>query len=63
MSAKNAPSKSMKGEQDTSAPSVLASVGFIAGLAVASFSVVSLTTFDTADPGWSSSGSASSVLN
>jgi S-DNA-T family DNA segregation ATPase FtsK/SpoIIIE len=63
VSAKNAPSKLVKAEQDTSAPSVLASVGFIAGLAVASFAVVSLTTFDTADPGWSSSGSASGVLN
>ena len=44
-------------------PSALGSVIFIAGLAAASFLLVSLLTFSTTDPSWSSSGSGGALGN
>ena len=44
-------------------PGAMASVGFIAGLASASFALVSLLTFSTADPSWSSSGVGDALSN
>jgi S-DNA-T family DNA segregation ATPase FtsK/SpoIIIE len=41
----------------------MASVGFIAGLAGASFALVSLLTFSTSDPSWSSSGAGDVLSN
>jgi S-DNA-T family DNA segregation ATPase FtsK/SpoIIIE len=41
----------------------MASVGFIAGLAGASFALVSLLTFSTSDPSWSSSGAGDGLSN
>ncbi len=41
----------------------MASVGFIAGLAAASFSLVSLLTFSSTDPSWSASGAGGAISN
>ena len=52
-----------QGDTEASVPGALASVGFIAGLAGASFALVSLLTFSTSDPSWSSSGAGEVLSN
>ena len=63
MPSKNLPSKIANGEPEASAPGALATIGFFTGIATACFTVLSLTTFDLSDPGWSSSGSAGELIN
>lgn len=52
-----------QGDTEASVPGAMASVGFIAGLAGASFALVSLLTFSTSDPSWSSSGAGDVLSN
>ena len=40
-----------------------ATIGFFSGVAAGAFALLSLSTFDLADPGWSSSGGAGEPLN
>jgi S-DNA-T family DNA segregation ATPase FtsK/SpoIIIE len=61
--SKNVPSKIAKGEPEVTTPGALATIGFFTGIAAACFTVLSLTTFDLSDPGWSSSGSAGEPIN
>jgi S-DNA-T family DNA segregation ATPase FtsK/SpoIIIE len=61
--SKNVPSKIAKGEPEVTTPGALATIGFFTGVAAACFTVLSLTTFDLSDPGWSSSGSAGELIN
>lgn len=63
MPTKNTPSKVPQGDTEASVPGAMASVGFIAGLAGASFALVSLLTFSTSDPSWSSSGAGDVLSN
>ena len=63
MPSKNVPSKIAKGEPEVTTPGALATIGFFTGIAAACFTVLSLTTFDLSDPGWSSSGSAGEPIN
>lgn len=63
MPTKNTPSKVPQGDTEASVPGAMASVGFIAGLAGASFALVSLLTFSTSDPSWSSSGAGNVLSN
>ena len=63
MPSKNVPSKIAKGEPEVTAPGALATISFFTGVAAACFTVLSLTTFDLSDPGWSSSGSAGELIN
>ncbi|REJ62095.1 MAG: cell division protein FtsK, partial [Proteobacteria bacterium] len=63
MPTKSTPSKAPHTDTQASVPGAMASVGFIAGLAAASFILVSLLTFSTADPSWSSSGSGDALSN
>ena len=63
MPSKNVPSKIAKGETEATTPGALATIGFFTGIATACFTVLSLTTFDLSDPGWSSSGSAGELIN
>ena len=63
MPSKNVPSKIAKGEPEVTTPGALATIGFFTGVAAACFTVLSLTTFDLSDPGWSSSGSAGELIN
>ena len=63
MPTKTTPSKVPQGDTEASVPGALASVGFIAGLAGASFALVSLLTFSTSDPSWSSSGAGEVLSN
>jgi len=60
---KTTPSKVPQGDTEASVPGAMASVGFIAGLAGASFALVSLLTFSTSDPSWSSSGAGDVLSN
>ena len=60
---KSTPSKVPQAETQSSVPGAMASVGFIAGLAAASFVLVSLLTFSTSDPSWSSSGAGDVLRN
>ena len=63
MPSKNVPSKITKGEPEVTTPGALNTIGFFTGIAAACFTVLSLTTFDLSDPGWSSSGSTDEPLN
>ncbi|HCG95269.1 MAG TPA: cell division protein FtsK [Halieaceae bacterium] len=63
MPSKNVPSKIAKGEPEVTTPGALATIGFFTGVAAACFTILSLTTFDLSDPGWSSSGSAGELIN
>ena len=63
MPTKNTPSKVPQGDTEASVPGAMASVGFIAGLAGASYALVSLLTFSTSDPSWSSSGAGDVLSN
>ena len=63
MPTKTTPSKVPQGDTEASVPGAMASVGFIAGLAGASFALVSLLTFSTSDPSWSSSGAGEVLSN
>ena len=63
MSSKTVPSKIAKGEPEVTTPGALATIGFFTGVAAACFTVLSLSTFDLSDPGWSSSGSAGELIN
>ena len=63
MPTKSTPSKASQTDTQASVPGAMASVGFIAGLAAASFVLVSLLTFSTSDPSWSSSGAGDALSN
>ena len=63
MPSKNVPSKIAKKEPEVTTPGALATIGFFTGAAAACFTVLSLTTFDLSDPGWSSSGGGDELLN
>ena len=63
MPSKNVPSKIANGEPEVTTPGALATIGFFTGVAAACFTVLSLSTFDLSDPGWSSSGSAGELIN
>ena len=63
MPSNNAPSKIAKGESEATAPGALATIGVFTGVAAACFTVLSLSTFDLSDPGWSSSGGAGDLVN
>ena len=63
MPTKNTPSKVPQGDTEASVPGAMASVGFIAGLAGASFALVSLLPFSTSDPSWSSRGAGDVLSN
>jgi len=60
---KSTPSKASQTDTQANVPGAMASVGFIAGLAAASFVLVSLLTFSTSDPSWSSSGGGDALSN
>ena len=63
MPTKNVSPKIAGDESVSRQTGAFATIGFFSGVAAGAFALLSLSTFDLADPGWSSSGGAGEPLN